>query len=164
MNNALLVGTQPHLIKMTKAINSIIDLTLSEIMHKNIVSLCYEDTVDKAVSIFENKSFHHIPILGKEQDIIGIISTSDLDKFSWGNSFFVNAQKNEMNTLLFETYRVVDIMTEEVFTLHPDQSVGEAIRVFKSGNFRAIPICEDKHLVGMVTPIDILHYILINSD
>jgi acetoin utilization protein AcuB len=148
---------------MENQLNGIIDLPLSEIMHKNVICLTNEDTVDKAVQIFENKSFHHIPVIDQKGVIIGIISTSDLDKFSWGKSFFVNKQKKEMNSLLYETYRTVDIMTQEVFTLHPDQTVGEAIRVFKSGNFRAIPICDGDSLEGIVTPIDILHFILIKS-
>lgn len=148
---------------MKMELNHIIDLPLSEIMHTNVICLTHEDTVDKAVHIFENKSFHHIPVINQKGIIIGIISTSDLDKFSWGNSFFVNKQKQEMNSLLYETYRTVDIMTKEVFTLHPDQTVGEAIRVFKSGNFRAIPVCDGDKLEGIVTPIDILHYILVQS-
>ena len=139
--------------------NSILSIPLRLIMQKNVVTVSSENTLDKVASIFKHGKFHHLPVININYDLIGIISTTDFDKFSWGKSFFNNDRKMEINEMLYKTNRTVDIMTPHVFTLSPDHLVEEAIHSFKKFSFRAIPIVEDDKVVGIITPMDILNYI-----
>ena len=134
-------------------------LPLSKIMQKDVVTVSSEDTLDKVASIFKYGKFHHLPVININFDLIGIISTTDFDKFSWGKSFFNNDRKAEINEMLYKTNRTVDIMTPHVYTLRQDQSVAEAIQSFQKFKFRAIPIVEGEKVVGIITPMDILNFI-----
>ena len=51
---------------------------------------------------------------------------------------------------------VADVMTRDVRTLTPDDSVVEAARCMDELNVGVIPVCEGEKLVGMVTDRDIV--------
>jgi CBS domain-containing protein len=58
-------------------------------------------------------------------------------------------QENTMTT-------VADVMTRDVRTMAPDDSVGDAARCMDEMNVGVIPVCEGDRLVGMVTDRDIV--------
>ena len=101
-----------------------------------------------------------MPILDKDGQIVGIISQTDIDKISWGNSLFSNEKKKDLNNSMFETLLTRDIMTRNVHFLFPDQNVEHAIKIFSDGHFHAIPIIENGFVVGIVCPQDIMNLML----
>jgi CBS domain-containing protein len=48
-------------------------------------------------------------------------------------------------------------MTREVSVLQSDDTLGDALDLFKLNKFHAIPIVEGDLLVGIITPLDLLH-------
>ena len=52
-------------------------------------------------------------------------------------------------------HTVADIMTANVVTIGPQNSVATAIRLMRQGQLRRLPVVEDGHLVGMVTSGDL---------
>lgn len=130
--------------------------TLASIMVSKLITLTTEDTMDEVKRIFDEHTFHHIPIVNEKNEIAGIISRTDLDRISWGRSFFKNPDRVEMNDILLRSLRVCNVMTQELFTLSPDDTVADAYRAFKKGQFRAIPIVVDHRLEGLITPYDLL--------
>jgi CBS-domain-containing membrane protein len=140
--------------------NEFKDKTLDQVMHTDVVTLSHLDSVTKAVELLDKSNFHHIPILDNDGQIVGIISQTDIDKISWGNSLFSNEKKRDLNTSLFETLLTKDIMTRNVHFLFPDQNVEHAIKIFSDGHFHAIPIIENGFVVGIVCPQDIMNLLL----
>ena len=130
--------------------------SLSSVMVSELIILATEDTMDEVKRIFDQHIFHHIPIVNEKQEIAGIISRTDLDKISWGKSFFKNPDRDKMNEILLRSLRVCNVMTKEPFTLSPEDTVADAYHAFKKGQFRAIPIVVEKKLVGLITPYDLL--------
>ena len=51
-------------------------------------------------------------------------------------------------------HTVGDVMTREVVTLHPEQSVQEAVNLFAPRQFRHIPVVDDSGLVGVLSDRD----------
>jgi CBS domain-containing protein len=51
--------------------------------------------------------------------------------------------------------RVSEILTREVETIRPDTSVKEAAQRMRSADIGAIPVCDGRNLLGMVTDRDI---------
>lgn len=135
-------------------------LPLAEVMQTGLVVLQSYDQISRAVSILDNEKFRHLPVLDDHNKLVGIISQTDIDKLSWGRSLFKNNSKSELNTSLYESLLVKDVMTKNVHFLYADQSVSKAIELFYEGQFRAIPIVEDGAVVGIVTPQDILNKLL----
>lgn len=135
---------------------------LADVMVSDLVTLSTEDTMDEVKRVFDEHHFHHIPIIDEHHTIAGIISRTDLDRISWGKSFFKNPDRAEMNEILLRSLRVCNVMTTEPFCLSPQHTVADAYKAFKKGQFRAIPIVNDQTLVGLITPYDLLD--LLNID
>lgn len=51
--------------------------------------------------------------------------------------------------------RVADIMTTDVVTIQPQNSIATAIRLMRSGQLRRLPVVENGALVGIVTSGDV---------
>ena len=125
-------------------------------MTTNLITVKTQDPLSQVKVVFSNHNIHHIPVVGPDQNIVGIISSSDLDQLSWGTTLFKNVKKAEYNEALYHTYRVKDVMTTNVYTLNADQTINEAYHIFQEGMFRALPILEKGELVGIVSPIDLV--------
>lgn len=64
----------------SKANDKVLDplVSISEIMAKSVITLKNYDTVKHAVEIFNSHSFHSIPVVDKEGNLVGVISTDDI--------------------------------------------------------------------------------------
>jgi CBS domain-containing protein len=137
-------------------------ISLSEVMTKFPLTVQAEDPVIEVQDIFEEYSIHHIPVLSEDKQVVGIVSKTDIDQLSWGISLFANPNRESYNEALMHTRRVKDIMTKNVYTLDVDDSIEDAYSVFRSEDFRAIPVLENGDLVGIVTPIDLVKPFITN--
>ena len=136
------------------------NIRVHEIMTKDIVHLTIEDTVDKIATIFDVKKIHHIPVLSLEGNLVGIVSKTDFDRVSLGMSLFRDQYADEYNNAMYRTTRVVDIMTKDVISLSPNHTLQDAYEIFKENMIRALPVLENGMLKGIVTPIDLLEFLL----
>ena len=68
--------------------------------------------------------------------------------------------KVQHDEALFRTLLVREVMVDAVFRLSPGHTIADAYDAFKKGRFRAIPIVEDGVLVGLITPLDLIRYLL----
>ena len=143
---------------MNKA--AIKETPLADIMKRSVVTLSTEDTLDRAAEIFKNNAFHHIPVVNEYAKVVGMVSTTDLDRVSLGMSFFKNPNKEKYNDSIFRASRVQDIMSKEIVLLEEDQTLEEAYRIFWRGTIRCLPITRKGELVGIVSPLDIIETLL----
>jgi CBS domain-containing protein len=49
------------------------------------------------------------------------------------------------------TTRVADIATPDPVTIGPDEPAAHAVQLMRDGAVRRLPVCEDGHIVGMVS-------------
>jgi CBS domain-containing protein len=61
-------------------------------------------------------------------------------------------------------HTVGDVMTREVVTLHPEQSVQEAVNLFAPRQFRHIPVVDDSGLVGVLSDRDAFRALAQHAD
>lgn len=54
------------------------------------------------------------------------------------------------------TTRLMDVMTRDLRTVHPDDHFAQALYIMHEGRFRHVPVVEDGRLVGMVSARDAL--------
>ncbi len=136
------------------------EMDLKEIMQTEIFTLFPEDLVERAVKIFRANKFHHLPVVTEEKEVVGMVSVTDLDRISYGHSLFEMPNRAKYDQAIFRSMQVKDIMTAPVVCLSPEDSIDQAYHHFKEGNFRALPIIERGHLIGIVTPIDLIGALL----
>lgn len=125
---------------------------VSTIMTTDLVTLLTDEPLAKAKKLFEKDNIHHIPVVGFKK-IIGILSKSDL-------LYFMRSAKGRGDQLIEETrlrsWKVDEIMRKEVFTLQKNDTIIQALDIFKNNQIHCIPILDGEVLVGIITPHDII--------
>ena len=118
--------------------------TVGSLMVTEIYTVREDDLIDLAANIMGWKKVGSIPVLNKEEELVGIINKSTLlDHFM--------QNKNEEHVLASQ------IMISELTTAESETSLGEALDIMIDQNLNCLPvITEDGHLAGMITETDIL--------
>ena len=112
------------------------------------------DNVDTVRKIFEKYGFHHVPVV-EDGMLTGIVSYTDylriISELFSGQSAQQQAQHGLSNML------VKEIMTAEVFCLSANDTVADALEVFSTHHFHAIPVIEgNRRLVGILSTYDLM--------
>ena len=126
---------------------------ISAIMTKNVVCVSPDQKIVDVKHIYEKQKFHHhIPVTENDK-LVGMVSLIDfMYKIKGAGLDDKNAVYNELT--------VKDIMTSKPKYSGPDATILEIANELSKGNYRAIPIVEDKKVVGIVSTADIIKYFL----
>ena len=152
--NRNFLQTQNKLIMLVS-----INTPVSEIMTKNVVKVHQMTTMDKVKAIFDNQVFHHIPIIDKDDKLIGIIRNENLTMLCHNMTIFNRVREEKFNEIFLTTVYAQEAMTKYVVTLRPNDSVGFAAGIFRENLFHALPIVdENNEVVGILTTYDLLKY------
>lgn len=128
---------------------------LSDIMTPMPVTVDSRTSLPEISRIFEENSFHHLPVVD-EAALVGIISRQDFLRFEHALSVDWSGRMQLPGT--FQDFCASDFMTEYPLSLAPDDTVGLAADIFLSNKFHAVPIIEDDMLIGIVTAHDLIAY------
>ncbi len=126
---------------------------VSTIMTKKLITVNAEDNLEKVKEIFDNNRIHHIPVV-RSREIEGIVSKTDYLYFIRGYSN--NPEDQYINAARLKGYKVRDIMTSGLAKVESSDKISVALEVFKLNLFHAIPVVDNKELVGIVTTHDII--------
>jgi CBS domain-containing protein len=128
-------------------------------MTTELVTVRSNDTMEVVHRIFHTSGIHHLPVVGEDGVVVGIISKSDYYSISNAFPLFRPDLRDAANERLFKSLLVEDVMTRQVATLSPDDSLTVAAGYFKENIFHAIPIVDrEGKLVGILTTFDLLSY------
>lgn len=132
--------------------------SVDSVMTKQLVTLHCNAIISEAAQVFEDCTFHHIPIVNEDGSLAGILSRTDIDRLRTGASLFANPKKADYDSVLFQSMWVRDIMTKKVVEVSPQDTIEKAYSIFKENKFRALPVVDGQQLVGILTPLDILDF------
>ncbi len=110
---------------------------MAEIMARPVVTATPDTPAGDARRLLEQAKIRHLPVLDGEL-LVGIVSDRDLRE----------AQSDAVP--------LREIMTRTVFILSPDTSVRRAARIFRERRVGAMPVLAGRHLVGIVSVVDVL--------
>lgn len=125
-------------------------MIIEEIMKKNVTTLFPEDSIAEAIKLMTDKKIRHIPIIDKQQSLVGLLSDRDI-KDAAPSIFHWDEHKDELEK------PVKTIMSKDLITGHPLDFVEEVSAIFYENHISCLPIIKDKKLVGIVTETDLLH-------
>lgn len=132
---------------------------LKDIMTTNVIKLTKSDNLLLVNDLFRKHNIHHLPVVDEAGVVVGIVSKSDFYKLQDTFSFFNQEAAARLNVALFRSLLVGEVMTRQVATLEPDDTVLMAVGYFRENLFHAIPIVNPSHqLVGIVTTYDLLNF------
>ncbi len=116
-------------------------ITAEQIMTTPVLSLNINNTVAEARALFAQRRFRHVPILGPEGLVLGMLSDRDLFHYEDEGADVVVAR----------------LMTRHVLVATANEGIRDIARTLFEQRIGAMPIVDENHaLTGMVTRSDIL--------
>lgn len=128
---------------------------ISTIMVTDLVTVNPEESLSHVKKIFEQHTFHHLPVV-RFRKIVGIISKTDFEHFTGG----LNHSNDSETQQLLETAKAEDIMTKGIGKLEPDDRINVALEIFSKNWFHALPVVKNDELVGIVTTQDVIKAVM----
>lgn len=127
---------------------------IAKIMTRKPMTVQTNDSLDTVRHIFEDKGFHHLPVM-ENGKLVGIVSYTDYLKVV--RNIYNHPQEHRANEQLLQAVCVHEVMSKHLVFLAPMDTVEDAIRVFQTHRFHAIPVVEgDRNLVGIVSTHDLI--------
>jgi acetoin utilization protein AcuB len=121
-------------------------------MTKNPVYARPEMTVSEARSLMNKEKISHLPILDRNNHLVGIATKKDMLKA--GPSLATTLDMYEISYLLSKI-TIDKIMTKNVICTAENEVIEEAARMMSDNNISCLPVIRDKFLAGIVTVKDL---------
>ena len=133
---------------------------VSTIMTTGLHTAGPNDPIAVLDELFKKYRIHHVPVVDAEGEVVGIISKSDYLYLMRG--FTVQDIDRFREEAKLRAFKIHEIMSKEVKTLHEDETLKAAVALLAENRFRSLPIVNADHkIVGIVTTHDIVD--LVNS-
>ncbi|ABB37566.1 CBS domain containing membrane protein [Oleidesulfovibrio alaskensis G20] len=127
-------------------------------MSRDVISATPEMSMMRAAKLMKEHSFDRLPIVDKDNKLVGIISDRDIKEASPSKATTLDV--HELYYLLSEI-KVNDIMTRDVVAAKPDDTVENAALVMLERDFSGMPVVDDDgRLTGIITDKDIFKVLL----
>jgi CBS domain-containing protein len=134
-----------------------ITTTVGQIMSTPVITVAPDDTMKKVQDIFRMNNIHHIPVT-VDGKVVGIISKSDYLRLLHGFTLFKTEKSTEYNDAIMRSLLVDEVMTKQVATLEPEDTLEIAAGFFRENLFHALPVVSKGRLVGIITTFDLINY------
>ena len=114
------------------------NLKIADLMVRRIISARPHHTVEHVRGLLANNRIHAVPVVGPEQELLGLVSTADL-----------------ISDLKAGT-PVGSIMTEDVRAIPAYNDVSAAARLMRKHKVHHAVVTHEKKVVGMISSFDLL--------
>ena len=105
-----------------------------------------------AMRIMGERGFRHLPVIDKEEVLIGIVTQTDLLHVSPSPATALSV--SEVNYLL-ANLRIRDVLSSPAITVSEEAPLEEAARMMVENKIGCLPVMDAGKLVGMITETDI---------
>jgi len=116
-------------------------------MTKKVITVAPEDTLERAADLLAENRIHRLPVV-RDGRLVGIVSDSDIR-----NAALRNSSRGAVGV---GGKAVGEIMTREVITMTPLDTVEDALLVLQKKRLGALPVIEGNRVVGIITKADVL--------
>ncbi len=120
-------------------------------MTPDVTTLQRNDKLTLADDIMRLGRIRHLPVIGEDGQLAGIVSQRDLFRGALAQAlgYGQRAQRKLLDTLV-----VKEVMSADVITTSPDTPLAEAARVLVERKIGCLPVVEAGRLVGILTEGD----------
>lgn len=129
---------------------------ISECMTTHVTTLPIDAAPSEARRLLSREDINHLPVIERGR-VVGVLSSRDLIRALRA----AGASRGEaIDAILDRSANVADLMSREIVTIHPDDSVETAIDRIADGRLHSLLVLnDDRKLVGIVTDTDLLDYL-----
>jgi acetoin utilization protein AcuB len=125
-------------------------------MNRDPVTVGPQESFRTAMHLIRQKGIRHLPVVEGKR-LVGIVTDRDLRQAAPSGATSLSI--HELHYLL-EKLTVREIMTRQVVTIRPDQTVEEAALLLLGHRIGGLPVVREGELVGIITETDILQAFL----
>ena len=132
---------------------------MRERIERNPVTIRPEASFFEARSLIHDKGIRHLPVVDKENRLVGIITETDIREA--GPSDVSTLSVKEITDLL-GNLKVSELMVpkEKVITITPDTLIEEAIQLMHDNKVGCLPVLDQGKLYGIFTETDALAHLV----
>ena len=128
---------------------------ISAIMTADILSVNSTNTLKEVTEIIKGKNIRHLPVVSGNE-IIGMLSKTDLDKISFVNTM----DGDEVTTAMYDALTIEQVMTTNIKTVQTTDTIYDVAYLLSKNEFHALPVLKGEKLAGIVTTTDLLEYLV----
>ncbi|MFH1147079.1 MAG: CBS and ACT domain-containing protein [Pseudomonadota bacterium] len=111
-------------------------------MVKKVTTISKDASVQEALRLMQKYSIRHMPVVGKKDSIVGLVTESNLRQF--------------LLLSMVEKISVRDVMIVNPITIDADDTIEQAASLIYRRKIGCLPVVQDGSLVGIITVTDIL--------
>jgi CBS domain-containing protein len=147
------------------------ELKVRDIMTAPVISVKANTTVRELADILAKNKISGVPVVDAQDRVVGMVSEADIIlqdvdlhfpyyiQFLESVIYLQSVHKFEERFRKAFGSKVSEIMTEDVISVSPGQTVREVATLMADRNVNRVPVAEDGRLVGIVTRGDIVRAI-----
>lgn len=128
-------------------------------MTKDVITVQINESLHRVNDTFKKKSIRHLPVV-VDDELVGILSQTDILRISFGNTF---GDQNEGDEAIFDMLSINQVMKHSPITVSSEETIKDVAKVLAKKEFHALPVVDEKKLVGIVTTTDIINYFIENG-
>lgn len=151
-------------------------MKVKEVMTKDVVAVTPDTSIKEIADIFLKKNIGGVPVVNKNNELVGIVTESDLIVKDIKIHFPTYIQL--LDAIIYlggikrfeEEFRKAiaataeQVMTKNVYTVSPESEIEEAATLMYEKRISRLPVVEGKKLVGIITKRDIIKAIAAESE
>ena len=127
----------------------ILQSPVRDFMTTKVYSVSPDTNVKEACQLFKKYNCHHLPVMDDDKNVVGMFTSNDALNLFTGEQSPLNVET--------EKVKVKDLMNDcELYYLNSNDSVKNAIVLFKQFNVHSAIILKDKKMAGILTSNDII--------
>jgi CBS domain-containing protein len=130
-------------------------IPVSTIMTTNLITVSVTDTLSTAEHLLKKNKIRHIPVVFNEE-IVGMLSLSDILRLSFAD---VSENETPIDSFLYDFLSIPQVMAKNVFSVPSNYTIKEVSSILVEKEFHALPVVDDKQLVGIVTTTDLIQFL-----
>lgn len=124
--------------------------TVAEVMNTELFTLTEDDSVQDARALMSEHHIRHIPIVGDNKHLIGVVSQRDVLAAADSN-LVVSPEDAEAQEAFVS---VSSIMSVSINTIKSSSSLRGAALYLQQEKIGCLPVVEDDKLIGIITDSD----------
>lgn len=125
-------------------------------MNRDLVTVSPDESFRTAMHLIRQKGIRHLPVVEGKR-LVGVVTDRDLRQAAPSGA--TSLSTHELHYIL-ERLTVREIMTKQVVTIRPEQTIEDAALLLLGHRIGGLPVVQEGELCGIITETDILQAFL----
>ncbi len=128
-------------------------MKVRDYMSDEVVTANLRDGLRQTFYRMRERGIRHMPVLGEDEAIVGVISDRDLRRPDW-----VDDEENVAHYYLLDNAHTVEhAMTSDPWVVYADDPLQEAVALLVKHRIGSLPVVDEgRRVVGVISAVDLL--------